>query len=262
MCPTLRATLFNPGSAGFQPATPKGWHSRGYLPHVDVPGSIQFVTFRLADSMATSQIDQWKKDLKWHADLDSGSIEAIALRKKIEQYLDTGHGACHLRDPRIAQLVQDALLHFDGQRYRMITWCVMPNHVHVLIEVIDATYSLSAIIHSWKSFTATAANKMLGQSGSFWMEDYFDRFMRDDKHLASTLDYIDNNPVKAGLVQRADEWPWRGNRSAGFQPASGQDGRAPGYLDLTVDKSSIKSTIYDHPEFTAFISGMNTHFDT
>ena len=263
VCPSLKAALFTPaGTAAIQPTesgqdgrapTPKGWHSRGYLPHLDSLNLLQFVTFRLADSVPKEQIELWKKELNWRVGFDANSPEAITLRNKIEHYADAGHGACHLRDPRIAQLVQDALLHFDGQRYRMIAWCIMPNHVHALIEPNDAAHLLPSIIHSWKSFTATEANKILGRSGSFWMEDYYDRFIRNEEHLQSTLDYIRQNPVKAGLVQRAEEWPWWSvDGSAGFQPAeSGQDGRAPasvsGYVDLAVENQPSKARSISTP---------------
>ncbi len=272
VCPNLKATLFKPaaGNAAILAAgglearassnvpSPRGWHSRGYLPHIDGPNLLQFITFRMADSVPSEQIELWKQELKWREGLDADSPESAALRKKIENYADAGHGACHLRVPRVAQMVQDALLHFDGQRYRMIAWCIMPNHVHTLIEPIDAAHSLPSIIHSWKSFTANAANKMLSRTGAFWMEDYFDRYIRDETHLQATLDYIRQNPVKARLVQRAEDWPWAGN--AGFQPACGQDGRAPGYLDLAVPKQAIKSAIYEHPEFVTFIASMNALF--
>jgi len=127
---------------------------------------------------------------------------------RIEKYIDSGEGACYLRDERIARLVQDALKYFDGHRYRLIAWCVMPNHVHVLIEMMGE--SLSKIVHSWKSYTAHQANKLLGRNGVFWGPDYFDRYIRDEKHLNATVEYILRNPVKAGLVDVPEEWPWAG----------------------------------------------------
>jgi len=81
----------------------------------------------------------------------------------------------------------------------------MPNHVHVLIETITG-FALSAIIHSWKSFTATKANRLLGRTGEFWMHEHYDRFIRDEKHLGVIRNYIRNNPVKAGLVKTPQEW--------------------------------------------------------
>ncbi len=201
------------------PSPHKGWHSRGYLPHFDAEHAIQFVTFRLHDSVPADVIRQWKQELHWSEAISPDSKEAATLRKRIEQYADSGKGACRLQDERIARLVQDALRHFDGERYDLIAWCVMPNHVHVLIEVKG--HSLSDIVHSWKSFVAHSANKLLGINRRFWMPDYFDRFIRDENHLAATVAYIRQNPVKAGLVDAPEKWPWSGSIG------DGRDARDP-----------------------------------
>src|SRR5262249_55613866 len=116
-----------------------------------------------------------------------------------------GHGTCRLKDPRLADLTENALLHFDGQRYHLLAWCVMPNHVHVLVEMKDG-FPLPQILHSWKSFTSSEANKILGRAGDFWQREYHDRFIRDDDHYRNTVAYIENNPVKAGLVKAAEDW--------------------------------------------------------
>ena len=98
----------------------------------------------------------------------------------------------------------------------MIAWCLMPNHVHVIIEIV-AGHSLTDIVRSWKSFTARKANDQLGRSGPFWHPDYFDRYMRNEAHLAQTVEYVELNPVKAGLVESADDWLWS---SAHFRKGS------------------------------------------
>lgn len=108
-------------------------------------------------------------------------------------------------DGRIAQLIEEALLHFDGQRYHLLAWVVMPNHVHVLIETL-AGHPLAEVEHSWKSFTAKEANVILGRRGTFWQAESFDRVIRNEQHLANAIQYIHNNPVKAGLVSQAEDW--------------------------------------------------------
>jgi len=110
--------------------------------------------------------------------------------------------------------VENALLHFDGKRYRLIAWCIMPNHVHGLIERED--WPLAGIIHSWKSFTAHAANQILNRSGDFWFREYFDRFIRDERHFRNAVAYIEENPVKAGFVRLREMWRWS---SAWWKPA-------------------------------------------
>jgi putative transposase len=171
----------------------KGWHSRGYLPHFDSPEAVQFVTFRLADSLPHAVVAAMTQD----------DETTLALVRE----LDRGRGGCWLRRPEIASLVQDALLHFDGQRYRLLGWCLMPNHVHVVAEALHG-HALGKVVQSWKSFTARRANEILGRSGSFWHPDYFDRYMRNEEHLHRTIEYIEQNPVKAGLVAVPSEWLW------------------------------------------------------
>ena len=83
----------------------------------------------------------------------------------------------------------------------------MPNHVHVVIETLEG-HTLSDVVKSWKSFTSRQANSRLGRTGAFWKPDYFDRYMRNEDHLMRTIEYVENNPVKAGLVNKAVDWPW------------------------------------------------------
>jgi len=172
--------------------TPKGWHSRGYLPHFDSPETLQFVTFRLFDSLSARALEQMK--------LAVGDADRDA-------FLDQGAGACWLRQPEIAQLVEDALLHFDGERYRLIAWTIMPNHVHVLIEAL-AGHRLGDMVSSRKRFSARMANRALGRSGPFWRDDDWDTYIRNERHFESAVSYIENNPVKAGLVENPVDWPW------------------------------------------------------
>jgi len=200
---------------------PKGWHSRGYLPHCDRPGVIQSITFRLHDALPPDVTDRWKQELGWLDTLPADDSRAVELRIRIARYEDAGHGQCWLAREDVGHLVEDALLYFDAERYRLIAWCVMPNHVHVLIETF-AGYPLGDVIHAWKSFTAKVANKLLGRAGDFWMADYYDRFIRDEDHLAAAIAYIENNPVKAGLVHRAEDWRFSSaaaRKDAGGTPA-------------------------------------------
>jgi REP element-mobilizing transposase RayT len=180
---------------------PIGWHSRGYLPHFDAGEVFQSITFRLHDSMPQSVIEKWKLELAHEKEFED------KLRYRIEAYLDRGVGACYLSDLRISNVVQSALLHFDGERYRLAAWVVMPNHVHLLAAPLP-DYSLSGIMHSIKSYTAQEANKMLARKGRFWFEDYFDRYIRNAQHFDNAVSYIESNPVRAGLCEFTKDWPW------------------------------------------------------
>ncbi|MEZ4619250.1 MAG: DUF1156 domain-containing protein [Caldilineaceae bacterium] len=181
----------------------RGWHSRGYLPHYDQPGLLQSITFRLDDALPAHVLAGMKADAEIKDD--------DQLRQKVEEYLDAGHGECHLRTPAIAQLVENALQHFDGERYRLIAWVIMPNHVHVLIEIYEG-YPMDKVVHSWKSFTAKEANKILGRDGQFWAPDYFDRYIRSQEHFNNVIRYFHNNPVKAGLVKESVDWRYSSAR--------------------------------------------------
>ena len=204
---------------------------KGYLlPHLTADGATYAVTFRLSGSLPASALHAWVEErdrLAREAETTSSTdiqqecarLDA-QLAEKIETYLDAGHGDCWLRRPEIAQLVADALSHFEGVRYHLDAWCIMPNHVHVVVRPL-AGHQLPDIVHSWKSFTANAANKLLGRSGSFWQREYYDRLIRDESEYVNQVAYVLDNPVQAGLRN----WPWkgRGPRSAAFQAASGDD---------------------------------------
>ena len=233
----------NLGDSGTLPVSPiKDWHRRFHsVPHRENK-ALQSITFRLYDSLPKEVIEEikLKLDIK-KDDPASNSMQYQRLRQKIAEYEDAGYGQCFLRDERIAAIMQDTLKHFDGERYQLLCWCVMPNHVHVLIEVNEG-WSLSKIMHGWRSYTANEANRILGRTGKFWMEEYYDRYIRNDTHLQKTINYILNNPANAGL----DDWPWVGVRSTGFQPvlqANGlHDKQASG---LYPDKQA--SGLYPYP---------------
>jgi len=177
---------------------PKGWHSRGYLPHLDVPSLLQSVTFHLADSLPKTAIEQL------YAGTRPDDPEQL---RRVERWLDAGHGACWLARPEIARVVEEAFLHFDGERYRLLCWVVMPNHVHLLIET-SRDHPLPNVVQAWKSYSSKRANRLLERTGTFWARDYFDRYIRDDQHLKAVVHYIENNPVRAGLVDQPEGWPF------------------------------------------------------
>lgn len=110
-----------------------------------------------------------------------------------------------LRAVEVGSLVQDELISGHGQDYRLIDWCVMPNHVHVLIGMREQ-HPLGTIVQQWKGASAFRINRMLGRSGKLWMKDYFDRFIRDQDHFENARIYIRRNPVKAGLSEGPEDW--------------------------------------------------------
>jgi putative DNA methylase len=180
-----------------------GWHNRGYLPHFDVPDKVQAITFRLADSLPHHVLESWQLELAGQPAKERLAEE----QRRLQKYLDAGHGECVLRDPRCAQIVEDALLHFDCDRYMLLAWVVMPNHVHVVAEMADDV-RLGSVVASWKKFSAQYINGTLGRSGRLWFKDYFDRWIRNEEHLRNAIAYTHANPVKAWLCQTEGEWRW------------------------------------------------------
>ncbi len=185
------------------PGTHRDWYSRDYLPHFDQPGLIQAITFRLADALPAEKLQRWALELAHETEL----AREVEKKRRMEAWIDAGHGACWLREPAIAQSVEDALLHFDSVRYRLLAWSIMPNHVHALIETREG-WPLGSIVQSWKIFTAKEINAHLGRTGMVWQREYHDRYIRDAEHLANVTRYIEQNPVKAGLCSEARQWRW------------------------------------------------------
>ena len=180
-----------------------GWHSRGYLPHFDGRAIPQFITLHLADSIPNKVIQCWEQELRHLGD----EQDRILLQKRIERYLDQGYGNAFLKDTEVAKIVQDSLLKFDGVRYSLFSWVVMPNHSHSLLTRFEDR-ELAQLMHSHKSYTAHEANKLLNRTGQFWMDEYFDRYIRNAEHFRNAIKYIENNPVKAGLCSKPGDWPF------------------------------------------------------
>ncbi len=186
---------------------------RGRLPHWEKESATYFITFRLADSLPKSVLDQIESEREaivktanqLHRDLSPDERRNVQRLSSpiIEKYLDSGAGACLLRNPAIAEDVATTLRHFDDQRYRLFAWCVMPNHVHVVVRLLPGQ-ELAGMIHSWKSFSAKRANRFLGRRGSFWQREYYDHLIRNEGELERSIRYVAENPAKANLT----DWRW------------------------------------------------------
>jgi len=180
----------------------KGWHSRGYLPHFDSPECAQHIVFRTFGSLPKSV-------------LEALPDQPAQRRQEIDAALDRCVGDRPLANAGAAEIVQNALLHFAGTRYELVAWCVMPNHVHVVAAMLMG-YPIGGVVKSWKAFTAAEINRREKTRGAFWAPDYFDRYIRNERDLAVTIEYVERNPVVAGLVENPADWPWS---SAGFERA-------------------------------------------
>lgn len=176
-----------------------------HLPHWQQGETWIFVTWRLGDSLPKSKLAQWKEEreiwLKHHPEPWDEKTEADyheRFSRQIDDWLDQGSGACVLKDPANAKIVADALRHFDGKRYEIASFVVMPNHVHALFRPLGK-YALPGILKSWKGFTAREINQRLGKSGALWQNEYWDRLIRNERHFFKVAEYIRKNPAKAKL---------------------------------------------------------------
>ena len=179
------------------------------LPHWLADGGTYAVTFRLNDSIPQSVLKDYRQTKEQLLTLANSSEPKTAetarlqlgslYEEKFEITADQGLGECHLKNPEIAEAVAECIQHFDGERYDLAAWVVMPNHVHLLIKP-RPEQSLSTIIQGMKSASARKANQLLGTEGSFWMEEYYDHLVRDSDDFFNQLNYIRNNPEKAKLT--------------------------------------------------------------
>jgi REP element-mobilizing transposase RayT len=198
----------------FDKSRPASIYSRA-LPHWQQEGATYFATFRLSDSLPQNVYKHWQEERERamheakQAATDSEQEKAELLEKvaeeyaeKLERHLDQGIGECWMRKPEVSQIVENALRHFDGDRYLLGSYVVMPNHVHVLVRPA-MEHKLPDILQSWKSFTAKEANKVLGRSGEFWQPESFDHIVRNEQQLEKSSRYIEENPVRAGLQEGA-----------------------------------------------------------
>src|SRR5688572_17377536 len=153
--------------------------------------------------LGTRTIQTWRsKDLAhWQAQ-DGEYFITFRVQGSLPEHLGGGTPVCKLGVAPIAAIVIECLKFFDHQKYQLYAWCVMNTHVHVVAKIFEL--ELASVISAWKSNSAKRINEILGRQGAFWQRDYFDYLVRDDNELWSVVNYVKNNPIKAGLA----DWPW------------------------------------------------------
>jgi len=186
--------------------------TRRNLPHWSQKGRLYFITWRLADSLPQEALKRIRSDRrKWvreHGDIRIEDMGPMLKKEwyrlfhhRVQQWLDAGHGACVLRRPDALRIMVEALYHFHGERYHLGSFAIAGNHVHVLVAPRPAV-EISSILHSWKSFTANAINNALGRTGRLWMDEYFDRLLRNQMHLERVEEYIAAHVKQGAYVER------------------------------------------------------------
>ncbi len=192
-------------------------HVSGHLLHWNLEDGVYFVTWRLADSLPSDESIRMKWEYRRRMDeLESvaDSEQREAIRDQVRQdfftsifdaELDRGGGRMWLAKPEFATVVREALLTFDGQRYLLVAWAIMGNHVHVVF-LRHPDFTLEKVLHTWKSYTAQKLKPLtdIGPEGCFWQRNYWDRLIRTHEELQATVRYVVENPSKAGLR----DWEW------------------------------------------------------
>jgi REP element-mobilizing transposase RayT len=192
--------------------------NRGHLPHWEKEKGLYFITFHLADSLPHSvlakiaerhRILEAAKDHNANLLPEQKALLTSYCHARIEELFDRGAGSCPFLDMRISGAMAAALRFREGKHYRLLAWCGLPNHVHVVARLFPGQ-ELAKVVKAWKSFSAKAANQALGRKGQFWQREYYDRLIRNGDELDRAIRYVVENPVKAGLKNWA--WAWSVDR--------------------------------------------------
>jgi putative transposase len=190
------------------------------LPHLHSHDYPIFITWREAFTIPASIKQDIEKEITaYRKTHESDNLTAHDLKSKLEKrrfvFYDNVLAynpelPSHLGNHDVAEIVSNAIEYYNNQRYNLISYCIMPNHVHLIIVPLDdgkgEKYSLASIMHSIKRFSAYKINKLMKKAGAFWQREFYDRVIRSDAELANCINYILNNPVKAGWVDNWKDW--------------------------------------------------------
>jgi putative transposase len=193
------------------------------LPHLIQQDHAVFITWRLNHDLPISIRDQlsiMKKNFVQSILNDSDDhkqIKTYIFQKKQFDWLDTQLALAidfpkTLMQKEIAEIIMESLHFNDTKKYQLHSYCIMPNHVHVLVtpftEKKEWNKILSSITQSWKGFTARKINLILNRNGAFWSRESYDHMVRDENEFYRIIGYILHNPVKANLVENWLDWKY------------------------------------------------------
>ena len=194
------------------------------LPHQQPAGAVLFVTSRLVDSLPVQVLSRLRIEAhRLELALDGIGVgderdnAAYSYQRQLfgkwDTALDTsGTSPRWLSDVTVAGLVADSIHYRDGRFYDLLAFCIMPNHVHLVLTPLSDEdghpYALSKIMQSLKGYTARVCNRILGRQGGFWQHESYDHWVRDEAECERIIRYVVANPVRAGLVDHWRDWPW------------------------------------------------------
>lgn len=204
---------------------------RRNLPHIHPKGAIFFITFRLVDSLPADVLQKLRQEREeeikqLRKKFSGGELEKEKYKTEkryfgqFDEWLDHASTGPHwLKEERIARIVGDKIHELDGKNYKLIAYCIMSNHVHLLFDTIEydqtsatniagktKNYPVADTMRLLKGSTSRFCNVELKRTGAFWHKESYDHFVRDDEELHRIIEYILNHPVKAGLVKHWQEW--------------------------------------------------------
>ena len=193
---------------------------RRHLPHQIPEGTPIFVTWNLKGAIPTAVAERLRSERAWlekqpRKPGESPRDRALRIGKllfaRTDAYLDGATaGPLHLQTPECAKIVEDAILFSAAERVELLAWCVMANHVHALFTPI---WEYVRLMQSIKGFTSRQINQLQSQTGrTLWQDESYDHWVRDEAELLRIIHYIEQNPVKAGLCAKAEDWPWSSAR--------------------------------------------------
>ncbi|MFA6101881.1 MAG: transposase [Victivallaceae bacterium] len=176
-----------------------------HLPHWTKKGVTYWITFRLRDSLPQEKLNRWRIERDFWLEANPEPWTDIQWNEynqrfglRFNEWLDAGAGSCILARSDVRGKVCECLTAFNNDRYRIIASVIMPNHVHMLLETADA-HLLSNILKGMKGTSARKVNQLLNESGSFWADESYDHIVRSETQLHFLIEYVKNNPIKAGL---------------------------------------------------------------
>lgn len=189
------------------------------LPHILPPGETLFITYRLYGTLSFDVLRRLREEHALFVQQATAENETLdAARKRLEgryfvsfdHYLDRCMGGENwLQQAPIAELVRDSLLHGRDTLYDLHAFCIMPNHVHVLLTIMREDIPFYKVLQRMKTYTAVRANRILNRVGkSFWQPESYDHLVRHKDSFERIIRYILQNPVKAGLVDNWEDWPY------------------------------------------------------
>lgn len=183
-------------------------HGRN-LPHWEAAGAIYHVSFHLADSVPQTQLEIWRDERTRLSELaktegramtqDEVEILKSVFDEHVEHYLASGYGSCLLHRSEVAEALRKTICKANGEKYALHEWCIMPNHVHIIVGGFTNLAPLHDVLRTWKSASAHRINRLLERTGKVWHRDAYTRIIRNREEYSRQMSYVWNNPELSGL---------------------------------------------------------------